>query len=478
MGQSSRNTLILSNLILPVLILIILTFCGFVLFRLLRKDEKSNKLLTLGASMILGHLGFLFLLSTLSYFFKGMWAILGIFSLYFFSCVFLYLKKLHPLDFKKIIPKLTLTNTIFSLVLIIYLGVLFVFTHRTYVGSDAEIYWAIATSFAKGNYPTVQSWQHQFLTVYHQGTFMVEGAINLISKSRIELIHFLFSFYLLAAIFIFLLGLVKKSLLSFLPSIIAVFLIGPVILLAFPHSLQNFSQYPDFSIFQGSNGAGAVDLQGLIYINFYTFGLASFLVFMYFLKNNLISLILLALLASIDETFFLVGVPLVILNLIQDLYRSRVKHGMTILGSALFLIILLVILPNPIRDSFFTPSEIPRFKLLLEMDNPPPYFYQKGESLNWNGVAMGQTASSLVASRLSYAGFRTLETNNTTWAVLDLKILILLLYLSLFLTIWDRDRYNETVFLLTSASLFSFILSLFIINTFWPSNALRITNQP
>lgn len=477
--------ILVSNLLLPTIILSILIFCGFVLTRFL---PSQNKLLTLGSSMILGPLGLLFLLSIFSYAFKGKYAVFAIFLFYFLICLWLFLKRIRLLNLKKILAVLIPRKQILLLVIVLfYLWILFMYTHRSRIGADFDIYWSIATSFTLGNYPTVSSWQPNFLTVYHQGAFMIEGAINLLSKSRIDLTHYFFSFYTISAIFIMLVGLAldkKYIIFSLIPAIFALFLFGgPIILtsglssfLQNLSSLETLAKYSDFGAFGGANGGGATDLQGLIYVNFYTFGLGSFLLFINLLKeihaksklkDYLILVVFLTLLASIDETFFLAGLPLFFLSF---LWNNRV-FGVLL---TLILVALLAIIQNPIRDSILTSSpETPRFKLLFEIQPPllSQFFYKRGEIINWNGVSTGQTAPSLAESRLGYAAFRQVLSQETSWVIFDLTILNLILLASLLV------KPSKLIFLLCLSSLVSLILSIFLINTFWPPNALRITNQ-
>lgn len=469
--------------VFPLLIIaLLLTFVGFVILSALYKSR--NKCLTLGSAMIIGPLGFLFLLSIGSYFFKGQLAILGMFLLYTFTAFVFYLRKRRNIYQNFFRFSLNGENLLILGAVSVYLGLIFLFAHRSFVGSDSDIYYSIATSFARGNYPVVQSWQPNFLTVYHQETYLLEGALWALSGKDIELIHYFFSVYIIWAIFLFLTGLARekiRSVFCILPAVFGIILVGGPVMLSKISSLFSFlsslKTQPDFAVFQSSNGAGATNLSGLIYNNFYTFGLAAFLLFLLLFINQsvkqfnfgryLILLTLIVLGVSIDETFF----PLELLLFCGLLFwQSRdfsiAKKYIYLPVMAGIFVLLFVTIQNPIRDSVLTPSpELPRFKLLIENN------WQPNERVSWNGFNLGPTVSGMRDIRMKYAAQMTLEDNNLAWIRLDIRLVYILLFVALLVV---SSRWG---FLLVISSVFSYIFSIFINNTFWPANAFRITNQ-
>ena len=68
-----------------------------------------------------------------------------------------------------------------------YLSLIILRVGNTVTGGDVITYWGIATSFARGNYPAVLPWQPNYLTVYHAGAFLVQGAIQSLSSVNISI---------------------------------------------------------------------------------------------------------------------------------------------------------------------------------------------------------------------------------------------------------------------------------------------------
>lgn len=444
--------------------------------------------------MIVGLLGFLLVLSLGSYLFKGPFGVALMFFIYLLSAIFLAIK--NPKAFaslKKLFRfKFSFGNLTTVAIIVFYLGLILLYAHRSFIGSDSDIYFSIATSFVKGNYPTVLSWQPQFLTIYHQGAFLIQGALWALSGRDIELIHYFFSVYTLWAIFILTTGVAREKVRNpwcLIPAIFTVILVGGPVLLTkatnLNFSINNLLKLPDFLYFQSSNGAGAADLQGLIYNNFYSFGLASFLIFLFLLakqsvaKFNLKRFLLLSALAtlscSIDEAFFPIELILLVGLFFWQIRGFPFFKGLSYSGALIIcLVILFFLIQNPIRDSFLTPSpDFPRFKLLIESNFPPfeKLTYRPGEVITWNGVNTGSGAIDMFQARIKYVASKTVEGQGASFTLLDLRILIALLLLALIL---KPDRFG---FLLFVSSFLSFILSLFVINTFWPPNAYRISNQ-
>lgn len=486
-----KYEILASNLVLLTAISLLLTFAGFVILQFLY--QTKNKLLTLGASMIIGPLGFLLVLSLGSYIFQGPPGILLMFLAYLAAAFWVFLKDHNfSLQHPMLQHKVKGQDLAVLMVLAAYLGLIFLFAHRSFVGSDSDIYFSIATSFAKGNYPVVQSWQPQFLTVYHQGTYLLEGAFWALSGRDIELVHYFFSVYLIWAIFLLLTGLARektRSVLCLLPAVFGLILVGGPVLLTKLSSLSGFisslSLQPDFTSFQSSNGAGVTNLATLIYTNFYTFGLAVFLIFGllfldrwqkdFSLLRYLVLLTIIILGLSIDETFFPAELALFGALLFWQLRKvSFFKKVLTLSVLSLFFSALFILVQNPIRDSLLTPSpEGPRFKVLIESNIPifGKSFYYPGEKTSWNGFSPGVTAPEAVAARIKYASFAMINNSSAVWVRPDIRLVLGLLLLALIIA---PSRWG---FFLLVSSFLSYLLSLVVINTFWPPNGLRITNQ-
>lgn len=455
---------------ITLLLLFILFFNGLVFFSFL--TNSPNKLLKIGAGMILGPLGFLLILSVLSYVFKGYISILLIYLLYFLLCVFLQVKSGKNIN---LFTRLKLDSqkiVVLCLFIYIFLFIKILPSASPQIGSDAHIYDGIATSFARGNYPTVLPWQANFLTVYHHGTFVVEGALASIGSVNIDLFHRIFVTYLLIAIFLLVTGISRqysRSILCLLPAVFALFLFsGPIILTGgfnnfvnefqsisdFPKFISDLSSYPYSSTFHKSLGGGVSSLVDLYYIIFYTFGLAAFLLFLYLIRQKFRKLLLkyiflviyLVLMLSIDETFFLISIPIFFGYFIYDHFKSRLlislKNGLIV---ATIFVALFFIIQNPIRDSILTPTvENPRLTLLYSLEN--------------------------VLARISQLQTNTIEYNGTSWTKLGIKLAIILVIIS----IVTKSYWSALFF--TSALAAVFYGSI-ITNTYFPGNNFRFMNQ-
>lgn len=481
-------------MIFLILIFLILTFNGFVVFKLFFRTE--NKLLLLGGSMIFGQLAFLFILSVLSYFLKGPFWIKIIFWSYFIICLYLFFRYVRSKASKHLLYfKLNLTNFLILIILLIYSGLIFFYANGFINGGDVEIYWGIASSFTRGNYPTFLPWQPKYLSVYHEGAFIVEGAIKAVIPIGINAIHNFFSAFNILAILIFITGIIRertRSLICLIPAILGIFLFGGPILPINIYSyfidpklfLTNLTNYPGYESFRAGNGAGVSDLIGMMYSNFYTFGLASFLIFVYVffiqsqakynLNNYFLLTVLSILSSSIDETFFPVQVIMLFSLLIFQLKKQIARK----IGNVFLLILVFTVsfflIQNPIRDSILTPSpEYPRFKFLMESNLPflQKYTYREGQHITWNGKDSGATVISIREGAFNYMSNKKLTVDQTDWLILDFKSQALII-----LTIGLLIKSRLSVLFAISA-LLSFLFSFILINTYWPPNNLRFANQ-
>jgi uncharacterized membrane protein len=452
-------------------IFLLIAIPGILLFNHIFKTK--NKALLIGGGMILGPLYLTLLLSILSYLFKGPLGIGIICIIYLLSTAAL---TRHT---KLTRPRVTPTTILYASILTLYITLFLFFAGNNSIGGDAATYWGLAASFAKGNYPTVLPWQSAFLSVYHSGTFLIHGTIKALTGVRMSIIHTIFSVYTLSAIFLFLLGMARektRSPLALLPSILTLLVFSPLYLTSgYDHFIQNtnllkprqtlmsLTTYPRFDELKGQVGIGASSLDGFIYINFMLFGLAEFLIFLYALyalKTSLtkkyIALISLTMLAaSIDETFFLVQAPLLMILFLKDLYSTyksqEISAKRTLQTIALLVIVGVLeflLIQNPIRDSLLTPAQqMPRFTLISgtnpEFKNRVAFFREEQTKPNTN--------------------------NQTTWYTPDIRVLILIFLTTGFLI---KSRYTTTLSLTAALSL---IFALFLLNTYWPENGHRFT---
>jgi len=277
-------------------VLIIICFGGIAIFSLIYSTK--NKLIIVGGGAILGFLTFLLLLGLASYLVKGEIGIRIIFLLYIITSAFAFTRNKN--FYKHLFnPRLSINSILLIGLILVNLAFLFLFIRDVILGSSAPLYWGIALSFARGNYPTVLPWQPEFLSAYHQGSMMVMGAIQSLTSTHISIIHSSLSFYLISSIFLFLTGIARektRSLLCLLPGLTATVLIGgPVIFignaakflqtvvsfpLLTPHAWQQATYFLDYSSFSLWLGTGVTSLHTLIYNIYHSSAWAAFILFL------------------------------------------------------------------------------------------------------------------------------------------------------------------------------------------------------
>lgn len=452
----------ISTIIRAFFIFGLVTFIGILFFKIFFRNKPLNWLLLSGGGMILGPLIILFLLSFLSYIFTGhvflsiFFILLILLSIYLF-----YKKKIHFLTGLKSIDRKI------NVLVMLHLLLFFFFVRKANVGGDVLQYWSIATSFTHGNYPTVLPWQPHFLTIYHTGTFMVMGLLQVVTQLPIDRIHFFFAFYLLTAVFLLTSGIairMRHSILSLLPAIFGTILIGgPIFLLKlaqidnnfFRNLFANFFHHPTFSMTIGSIGAGAISTESLIYIIFILFSIGVFFLFIYLLlergRKNLFReyiflIILTCLNLSINECFFFPQAALIGIFFLYDYRKEPIVKSL--LQGFFFILLfasLFFIIPNAIRDSFLTPTHgVPRFQIIL--------------SPLENIFALTPVHSDVINTSLK---------GGPTWLLLDMRILII------FVLVMALIFQEPLLFVLGISALVMLICSLVIKGTFSPWDSLR-----
>lgn len=484
-----------------LLILLILTVNGLVISSLFNKTK--NQILHLGCGMILGCLGFLLILEIGSYILKGPLAIQFMFWAYFVGCFLVArIKRIKLSD----IIDFRLRNKWLLLIILIYSLLILNYSNNVEYSGDAELWFAIATSFARGNYPVVLPWQPNFLTGYHNGTYIIEGALSSLASVHIAAVHAVFSAFLVIAIFLFVIGLARKenkSILSLLPAIFGLILFGGPILLISGHSnffsqllnwfpsvsslINNLDAYPQLLDFKGKGGDNPLSLLGLIIRNYHTFGLATFLVFLYFLyifkwKNDyprkyFVVGILFSLTQSIQESF-IIELPLILFSLILDLFKLKFKQAIKILIIVFgWNLILLTVLQNPYRDSLFTPAQkYPRFKITIpgfvSKQNLPTDLFDNSSFYKYSSDKMIEIENpSFMYSKFALAEGEIKEFKNTTWYLPNLYFIILIILIGAIVA------KSKVALLLGLSGLISIPLSIFIVNTFWWLNTSRFLHQ-
>lgn len=468
-----QSTLIGPWLVTALVIFGLMAFVGMVAFKILYRHKNVNSLILLGGGMIAGPLIFLLSLNFLSYVFKGR-VFLTILFIFFVVLSIYLVKKMRINLFAELFSfrnKDNKKSKLIYILLALNILLIYVFVGRANVGGDVLQYWAIATSFARGNFPTVMPYQPDFLTVYHTGTYLVLGLLHVLTNFDIDRVHFFFAFYIMTSIFLLTTGMALKknhSIIGLIPPIFGLILFGgPIILTEFNYQniFNILTKYPTFEMNIGSIGGGAISPESLIYMIQIAFSLAVFLLFVYILaernkskpfKDYVLLTLLTNLNLSINEVFLPIQLFLIAVFFIYD-YRKSLKEFL-IKGVIMVLIFsgLFFVVQNSTRDSLFTPSpEAPRFQIVI-----PPF---KSIEQFTNPLRPDpQFRQDIVTST---------DGKGTSWYLVDIRILILLgLMLSLIT--------QETIPLILSLSaLISLLCEIFISYTFSPWANFRFFSQ-
>ncbi len=473
-------------------ILFILAIGGIAIF--LNFYKTQNKLLLLGGGMVAGPLFFLLILSSFVYIFKGIIAVRLLFLMYIILSFFLIKKSKLRSEIINVFHIKYRKNFLIISLIAFYLTLIVLTLPNANVGPDNYIYSGIASSFARGNYPTVLPWQPNFLTIYHFGTFALEGAVESIFNIGFGLTNYIFSGYLIFAMFFMLTGLMRektRSILCLIPAVFGLFLYGGPILIfsgignllnsiftssSLSSLIHSLSLYPQLSDFRHPNGGGPAQLADLAFINFTTFGLASMILFFILLFDGfrekkiifkyIVLTIILNLVLSIDETIFLILFPTFIFKLILDYRKQKILEIVKLLACGVVFIALFFTIQNPVRDSFLTPSkEYPRFLFLTPLDSvyPIPSKDNSTESeVHKIAIQMTQRSASLNNLELKIEG--------TKWDLLDWHLVIFLVIL---LAIMIRSKWALVIGM---SAVFSYAFGLTLTNTYWPANFERFFN--
>ncbi len=432
-----------------------------------------NKLLLLGAGLGTGPYGFLFILTVFSHIFKGPLSIAFYFLSYCVLCFYLfwfYERKSLFIVLKS--TRFSKQNIIVIGILLVYIITIVLFTNAATYGGDVDTYWSIATSFSRGNYPTVSPWQPNLLSVYHEGTFIIMGALASLARLNIPIIHFIFSAYLLVSLLFILTGLAREkssSIISLLPAFLTIFTYGgPVLLISgFSNFLSQFGSsnigvvlsnlslnqmYIELLTSRGTGGNCGAWIGDFAFCNFRALGFVGLLVYLLILsygfnkyshKQSLILLCFIFLLASVDEPLLIVSG---ILFGIHFVYVSWKNFSIAaIIFRIIFItttsVALFFIIQNPIRDSLLNPKpDIARFTLM-------------------NSSTVELKARFLFINALG---------SPQGWYLPDLKTLILI---SLLLLAWMRSRYSIFLFL---SGIISLGMAYIFYDYYWPSNGRRL----
>ena len=261
------------------------------------------------------------------------------------------------------------------------------------IGSDTNLYFAIAHTFIKGNFFPLTPWQPNLVLSYHLGASELLGAFYLFTNLSFEFLHIFFSclfIFFSAQIIIwiwarhdkvtsFIWGNVVATLtlvsFGFIKIIVP---IAPLDILSLTNPHKLFLWIRDLpTVNQSIEVYGApINLDALIYFIFHSFGLSLILalicILIYSVKEKIIStwfilLVGLSSLALVNEAIFIVSAPVLILGgLLKELqHQTFFKNLKFICLIVIALIISAILQGGIITNSIFSKDGLEKSVLII-----------------------------------------------------------------------------------------------------------------
>lgn len=455
-------------MLLFLIYLIPIFLTGIIILKKIVKIETAQ--IIFPAGIILGLTIFTFLLNIIAFVIKGPPGIVVAYSLLIALGVLLIFREKQ--NFKIIFPKGK--NLIFWISgLLFWTFFIYWKASTALIGSDVNLYYAIAHSFVKGNFPFLTPWQPDMPLSYHTGAFELLGAFYYLSGLDFRFLHLFFSFLFISSTIQILLWIIreKHSLISFALSNIAVatafisfgfiYLTWPVLPFNLPQ-VENIQQLIIWlrslpTVNQAIEVYGApINLDSLIYFIFHAFGYAIFFLILIILKgfekNKSLKIIILltgifAALAIVNEGLFIVIVPIAFFIL-----RQNLKH---ILFFLFFLSIIFFqggIIPSSINPPVNTQASA----VILPSKNAV-----KEDFIAYHA---GQEKSKLLTSEKQWLSLR--------WFHLGIGSLVALSIIALFLT-----RKDSHAFIIIRSLFIAGIMSLLAYNFIVPKYLIANGNR-
>ncbi len=429
------QTLFFWSVLLVYLIPILLT--GIIIMRRVLWLDRLELLIPAGS--ILGITMFVFIINITSFFIKGF---LGINLSYIFLLLlllFLYFKKSQ-------VPRLILPSSklaILYLLSIIFWGFLIFWKGNfALIGSDTNLYYAVAHTFIRGNAPSFTPWQPDLPLVYHLGAFQLLGAFYSFTNLSFEFLHIFFSCLFIFCSSQIIIWLWKKN--DSITSFIWGNLAAAIVLISFgflKFVIPISAKFPEVSnlhqfflwirnlplVDHSIEAYGApVNLDILIYFIFHSFGLALVLcliVLIIYSKQSqvfykwIIFAIGLSTLSLINESVFVLSSPALIIGGILKELQSKNFLGKSKLIFAVLVTtsIFILIQGGTITNLILGPNTLEKSVLIFPSNS------DKGEALI--SYHHNQTVSKQLPLKDEWLPFQWFHIGN------DILILICLVFL-------------------------------------------------
>lgn len=253
-------------------------------------SEVKRIELLLPSGIIIGLSLYIFLLNITFHIIPGELGILLSYLGLLILCIVFYKNTHLKLSFKFDLKFLLL----WAFSIIFWGGFLYWKAGHALIGGDVNIYYSIASSFIKGNYPPMAPWQPDVSLSYHIGVLELLGALHFLTNLSYEFLHLALSFiFVFSAIQIVLwfvgIGVSIKRFILINTLIFIVFISSGFLKIAFPtqhHYFPNIASFNDLIIWlrqlptarESIEVYGApTNLDALIYVIFHAAGISLFL---------------------------------------------------------------------------------------------------------------------------------------------------------------------------------------------------------
>lgn len=435
-----------------IISLIPIFLAGFFLIKAVTTIRRFE--LILPSAFICGNSIFVFLLNTSAFIFRPPSNIFISYFLLILLIGFLWKNSKNDLSMDFFNKK----ELIFYIITFIFWAFLIFWkANFALIGSDTNLYYSIAHTFLKGNFPLNTPWQPDLFLAYHTGASMLLAAFYFFTGLNFQFLHLVFS-----SLFIFcstqiIIWFIKRyqDIVSFLLANLAAatsfisfgffYVVWPIFPIHLP-ILNNLNQIVLWfrelpSVNQSIEVYGApINLDGLIYFIFHAFGLAILLLLLVLLPYikkgtlggwlticfNLVSL------ALVNESIFIAALPAIISGMFLIEYKAgtlykNLKKILIVLG----LTILVVFYQGGIITASISKSS--------DLEKSAVLFPKKEDiKEDFLGYHIGQEKSKLLPEKSEWLPFRWFHPG-----------VDLLLIISLMLVIKLKVNFNQRLLLLT-----------------------------
>lgn len=459
----------------------LISLVGVILIKEVTSESRFEIILPSG--FVLGHTIFVFILNLVSFFFKGSTGVVIAYGLTIFLGFVFLLKQRTKFSF----PSISFDGKFlfFWLSSILVWG-LFIFwkTSHVLIGSDTNLYYAVAHSFIKGNFPPVTPWQPDIPLSYHIGTSELLGAFYYLSGLDFQFLHLFFS-----ALFIFcaaqiIIWIIRRhnTLISFLLYNLAtavtfisfgfIYITWPIFPIRLP-VIESINQLVLWlrdlpTVNQAIEVYGApINLDALIYFIFHAFGLSIFFSLLVLVLNLrkektmlgwIVICIGLAGLALVNESLFIAAFPAFFLGIfLVELKEKTLTKNLKKLLLLVAITVLVVFFQGGIISSSINSPK--------NLENSVILFPQKGDIKDdFQGYHLGQEASKLLPNKVEWLPLR--------WYHLGVDFLLVLSLIPVFVV---KSEFYQSVLVkvLFVAGLFSLLAYNVIVPKFLVANGNR-----